>query len=267
MILDIEFFDQVHALPLPTTNSLSIIDGSMTCMVPAKRSKIEDKILSAMQFKKGFRKDPSFLVFIQELNDGEDRKDSQSQVLLLIQGVLDEFKDVMPSELPIKVPPRWEVDHEIELKQGTKPPALVSYRMVPLELEELQRRFKDFLDAGYIRPSKALFGVPVLFQKKKDRSLCPCIDYHALNKITIKNNCLIPLIAELFDQLGKARYFTKLDLRSWYYQVRIAKGHSNVPLMEANFARKGTLSKSPPKNKVHLVARCASRLCLERGYA
>lgn len=106
MIIGIEFFDQVHALLLPTTNSLSIIDMSMTCMVLAERSKIDDKMLSATQLKKGFRKDPSFLVFIQELNDGEDRKESQSQVLLLIQGGLDEFKDVMPSELPMKVPLR-----------------------------------------------------------------------------------------------------------------------------------------------------------------
>ena len=50
-----------------------------------------------------------------------------------------------------------------------------------------------------------------------------CIDYRALNKIIIKNKYLIPLIADLFDQLGKAQYFTKLDLRSGYYQVRIAK--------------------------------------------
>ena len=51
-----------------------------------------------------------------------------------------------------------------------------------------------------------------------------CIDYRALNKITIKNKYSISLIADLFDQLGKAQYFTKLNLRSWYYQVRIAKG-------------------------------------------
>ncbi|KAH9727410.1 Endonuclease [Citrus sinensis] len=76
---------------------------------------------------------------------------------------------------------------------------------------------------GYIRPSNALFGAPILFQKKKDGSLRMCIDYRALNKITIKNKYPIPLIVDLFDQLGKAQYFTKLNLRSGYYQMRIAK--------------------------------------------
>nr|GFC79022.1 RNA-directed DNA polymerase homolog [Tanacetum cinerariifolium] len=70
------------------------------------------------------------------------------------------------------------------------------------------------MDAGYIRPSKAPYGAPVLFQRKKDGSLWMFIDYRALNKVTIKNKYTIPLIADLFDQLGKARYLTKLDLRS-----------------------------------------------------
>ena len=96
--------------------------------------------------------------------------------------------------------------------------------MAPSELEKLRRQLKDLLDACYIRSSKAPFGAPVLFQKKKDGSLRICIDYRALNKIMIKNKYLIPLIADLFDQLGKARYFTKLDLCSGYYQVRITKG-------------------------------------------
>ena len=105
-----------------------------------------------------------------------------------------------------------------------KPPALAPYCIAPPELEELQRQLKDLMDAGYIRPSKAPFSAPVLFQKQKYGSLWMCIDYRALNKITIKNKYMIPLIADLFDQLGKGRYFTKLNLRSGYYQVRIAKG-------------------------------------------
>ncbi|KAH9688170.1 Endonuclease [Citrus sinensis] len=224
MVLGMEFFDQVHAFPLPATNSLSILDGSKACMVPTERGKSEEKTLSAMQFKRAFKKDPSFLVSIRELNEEGDSGTSPSQVPPRIQAVLDEYKDVMPPELPKKLPPRQEVDHGIELEQGAKPPALAPYRMAPPELEELRRQLTDLLDAGYIRPSKAPFGASVLFQKKKDGSLRMCIDYRALNKITIKNKYLIPLIADLFDQLGKARYFTKLDLRSGYYQVRIAKG-------------------------------------------
>ncbi|RVW81819.1 Retrovirus-related Pol polyprotein from transposon 17.6 [Vitis vinifera] len=76
---------------------------------------------------------------------------------------------------------------------------------------------------GFIQPSKAPYGAPVLFQKKYDGSLRMCIYYRALNKVMVKNKYSIPLIADLFDQLGMTRYFTKLDLRSRYYQVRIAE--------------------------------------------
>nr|GFC76802.1 uncharacterized protein [Tanacetum cinerariifolium] len=111
-----------------------------------------------------------------------------------------------------------------ELETGSKPPTKAPYRMPPLELEELHNQLKELMDAGYIRPSKSSYGAPVLFQRKKDGSLRMCIDYRALNKVIIKNKYPIPLIADLFDQLEKARYFTKLDLRSRYYQVRITEG-------------------------------------------
>ena len=141
-----------------------------------------------------------------------------------IAQVLLQFEDVMLPELPQKLPPRREVDHEIELIPGAQAPAKAPYRMAPPELEELRRQLKEMLDAGFIRPSKAPYGAPVLFQKKQDGSLRLCTDYRALNKVTVKNKYPIPLIADLFDQLGKARWFTKLDLRSGYHQVRIAKG-------------------------------------------
>lgn len=75
-----------------------------------------------------------------------------------------------------------------------------------------------------MRLSKAPYGAPVLFQKKQDVSLQSCIDYRALNKVTLKNYYPIPLVADLFDQLGDASYFTKLDLTSGYHQVRIVEG-------------------------------------------
>ncbi|KAL3535724.1 hypothetical protein ACH5RR_004185 [Cinchona calisaya] len=92
------------------------------------------------------------------------------------------------------------------------------------ELAKLRKQLKDLLNAGYIRPSKSPFGASVLFQKKHDGSLRMRVDYRALNKLTVKNKYPIPLIADLFSQLGGARWFSKLDLRSGYWQVHIAEG-------------------------------------------
>ena len=82
----------------------------------------------------------------------------------------------------------------------------------------------ELLDAGLVQPSKAPYGTPELFQKKQYGSLRMCVDYRALNKVMIKNKYLIPLAMELFDQLSKAEYFTKLDLRSGYKQVCVDEG-------------------------------------------
>ena len=101
----------------------------------------------------------------------------------------------------------------IELMPRAKPPTKVPYRMTPTELLELRKQLKQLLDGGMIQPSRTPYGALVLFQKKHDRSLRMCVDYHALNKVTIKNKHLIPLAAEVFDILEKARYFTKLDMR------------------------------------------------------
>ena len=126
--------------------------------------------------------------------------------------ILKEFKDVMPVELPKKLPPRQSIDHKIELLPGTKAPTQAPCKMLPAELLELCKQLKELLDAGLIQPSRAPYGAPVLFQKKYDGSLCMCVDYRALNKVTIKNKYPIPLAAKLFNRLSKASYFTKLDL-------------------------------------------------------
>lgn len=81
---------------------------------------------------------------------------------------------------------------------------------------------KELLDNGFIRPSKSPYGAPVLFVKKKDGSLRMCIDYRALNKITIKNKYPLPRIDELLDRLSSVKVMSKIDLRSGYHQVRVA---------------------------------------------
>ena len=85
-----------------------------------------------------------------------------------------------------------------------------------VELLELRKQLKELLDACLIQSSRAPYGTLVLFQKKHDGYLRMCVDYKALNKVTIKNKYPIPLVVELFDRLSKVSYFTKLDLRLGY---------------------------------------------------
>ncbi|KAL6225621.1 hypothetical protein ACLB2K_004470 [Fragaria x ananassa] len=95
--------------------------------------------------------------------------------------------------------------------------------MAPKELEELHIQIKGLLELGFTWPSASSWGAPVLFVKKKDRSLRLCIDYRKLNKVTIKNKYPLPRIDYLFDQLRGARIFLKIDLRSGYHQLLVKK--------------------------------------------
>jgi ribonuclease HI len=88
-------------------------------------------------------------------------------------------------------------------------------------MQELSNQLQELMDKGFIRPSSSPWGAPVLFVKKKDGSLRMCIDYRELNKLTIKNRYPLPRIDDLFDQLQGASYFSKIELRSGYHQLRV----------------------------------------------
>ncbi|GJW08863.1 putative reverse transcriptase domain-containing protein [Tanacetum coccineum] len=97
------------------------------------------------------------------------------------------------------------------------------YRLTPSEMEELSDQLKELQNKCFIRPSSSPWGASVLFVKKKDGSFRMCIDYRELNKLTIKNRYTLPRIDDLFDQLQGSQYFSKIDLRSGYHQLRVHK--------------------------------------------
>jgi hypothetical protein len=99
--------------------------------------------------------------------------------------------------------------------------------MPPNELAELKIQLQDLLDKGFIRPSASPWGCPTLFVKKKDNSLRLCVDYRPLNAVTIKNKYPLSRIDILFDQLARAKVFSKIDLRSGYHQIKI--NPSDIP--------------------------------------
>jgi hypothetical protein len=93
--------------------------------------------------------------------------------------------------------------------------------MATPELAELKEHIKEFLEKGFILPSSSLWGAPVIFVPKKDGTQRLCVDYHALNEVTVKNKCPLPKIDNLFDQLHGACVFSKIDLQSGYHQLKI----------------------------------------------
>ncbi|GJY49005.1 putative reverse transcriptase domain-containing protein [Tanacetum coccineum] len=131
-----------------------------------------------------------------------------------------DFPEVFPDDLS-GLPPVREIEFQIELIPGSTPVAKSPYHLEPSELEELSGQLKELQDKGFIRPSSSPWGAPVLFVKKKDGSFRMCIDYRELNKLTVKNRYLLPRIDDLFDQLQGSQFFSKINLRSGYYQVRV----------------------------------------------
>ncbi|WVZ53099.1 hypothetical protein U9M48_004085 [Paspalum notatum var. saurae] len=109
-----------------------------------------------------------------------------------------DFPDVFPEELPW-LPPDRNVEFAIELVHGTAP-----------------------LDKGFIRPSSSPWGCPALFVEKKDQGgKRLCVDYRPLNAVFVKNKYPLPHIDILFDRLGGATVFSKIDLRSGYHQIKV----------------------------------------------
>jgi hypothetical protein len=134
--------------------------------------------------------------------------------------VVCEFEDVFPEELP-GLPPDSDVEFEINLVAGTTPIAQSSYRIAEVELKLLKAELDSLLEKGFIRPSASPRGSPALFMPKKDGTQRLCVDYCALNAVTIKNKYPLPRIDDLMDQLRQAKFFNKIDLRSGYHQMKI----------------------------------------------
>ncbi|PRP76895.1 retrotransposon nucleocapsid protein [Planoprotostelium fungivorum] len=122
------------------------------------------------------------------------------------------------------LPPHGAHDLKIDLVDGKKPPFGPLYHLSQEELKILQDYIDDMVSRGFIRPSTSSCGAPVLFARKKDGSLRLCVDYRRINDITVKNVYPLPLISQMLDRLGRAKIFTKLDLKDAYWHVRIAAG-------------------------------------------
>eukprot|EP00253_Pinus_taeda_P031704 PITA_31704 len=138
---------------------------------------------------------------------------------LQMDKVVEEYEDIFTS--PAGVPLHCQVKHSIDLTPGVPLPNGPIYRRSVLEKDEIKRQIQELLQKGHIRLSSSPCGSPIVLVQKKDGTWRLCIDYRALNKITVCNRYLVPRIENLLDQLKGEKYFNKIDLKSRYHQVPI----------------------------------------------
>ena len=154
-----------------------------------------------------------------------DERLSEEKIKALVP---EDYHDLLPlfdkAYADAHLPPRRPYDHKIELNEGFVPPFGPLYSCNREELETLQEWLHENLSKGFIRASSSPAGAPVLFSRKKDGKLRVCVDYRGLNAGTRKNRYPLPLIRETLERLSRAKYFTTLDIRAGFNNLRIAEG-------------------------------------------
>ncbi|GJP56149.1 hypothetical protein CLOM_g15199 [Closterium sp. NIES-68] len=135
--------------------------------------------------------------------------------------VIRKHVDIFLNDLLAGLQPQRPHDHKTELKPSAQPIVQTQWRLTQPELDELRRQLDYLLEKGFVRPSTSPFAALILFTPKKDGGQHMCIDYRALNRVTIKSQYPIPRAEKLMDQLHGARFFSKIDLRGGYHQIRV----------------------------------------------
>ncbi|KAJ9545298.1 hypothetical protein OSB04_025005 [Centaurea solstitialis] len=193
---------------------IKLPDGRTAVVYGAKRNR-STSLISVIKANRCIRK--GCVWFMAHVVDSKKDKLGVKDV-----EVVRDYPEVFPEDL-VSLPPDREIEFRIDLVPGATPIAKAPYRLAPSELKEMLAQLQELLDKGFIRSSTSPWGAPVLFVKKKDGTMRMCIDYRELNKVTVKNKYPLPRINDLFDQLQGAKFFSKIDLRSGYHQLKVRK--------------------------------------------
>jgi hypothetical protein len=195
--------------PYPTHRQSPVVEEKMVCDTSSRKT--------------SYQKQRAVDLVAKTDKPTQDKK--EEDVLLQIPEAYHRWKHMFEKPTgKAALPEHRPYDAEIILEEGKTPPFLPIIPLSKPQLDEVKAYLDENMAKGYIRKSDSPAGFPILFVPKKDGSLRLCVDYRKLNAITRKNRYPLPSIKELRDRLTGARYFTSLDLREGYYQVRMKKG-------------------------------------------
>jgi hypothetical protein len=141
---------------------------------------------------------------------------------------LDDFVDIVVDALPPTLPPITSIIHHIDLIPGASLSNKETYKMTPQENEEFKEKVQELLDKDLIRESLSTCEIPTVLSPKKDGGWRMCIDSRTINKITIRYIFPLTIMDDLMDCLSGAIYFSKIDLKSGYHQIRMREGDECV---------------------------------------
>ena len=137
---------------------------------------------------------------------------------------LEQYRDMFDNDSAAMLPTHRVTDHAINIKDGKEAPHGPLYNLSQRELGVLREYLQKEVERGRVVRSTSPAGAPIIFVPKKDGTLRLCVDYRALNSVTVKDRCPLPLINETLDRLQGAQFFTTLDLKDAYHRIRIRAG-------------------------------------------
>ncbi|XP_019200240.1 PREDICTED: uncharacterized protein LOC109193863 [Ipomoea nil] len=232
MVLGMDWIDQYAPIQLHTRPlGLSFYkDGKKLLLKGLGRKSERLQAASSSEIKKWEKNGvQGFLVHCEGLNNEtlKVRRSMLNQVTVQteyqeLSELIQEFQDLFKEAETL--PPRRLHDHAIPLMPGAQAVNIKPYRYSFDQKNVIEEMVGDMLKSGVITESVSPFASPVLLVPKKDNTWRFCVDYRALNNITIKNKFPIPVVEDLFSELVGSKYFSKLDLRAGYHQVRMREG-------------------------------------------
>lgn len=200
-------------------------------VIKGEKAPDPDFLMSAKQVSRILKKKRNniFCLAIRQVKETASYQEARNAIPAIAQKVLDDFQDLCVEKLPKGLPPPRGLDHHIKLKDGSEPATRPVRRLSEKECDESREQLTELLEKGLIRPSKSPWGAPVLFAPKPNGGLRMCIDCRALNRMTARNQCPLPLPGDIFEKLDGATIFSKIDLTQGLYQTRLSDSSIEKP--------------------------------------